>query len=92
MLELNLQDCALAGKLDLNLRELLAKLHIGHAEAKHRAVIGLLDVLLEGEKSILPALVQLLTAMAPKVREKAATVLCLLDGAQGSAGRISGRS
>jgi HEAT repeat protein len=67
-------------------RELLARLQIGHAEAKHRAVDGLLDALREDEKSVLSALgrgnvaalVQLLTATAPKVREKAATVLCLL--------------
>ena len=47
---------------------------------------GLLDALREDEKSVLSALgrgnvaalVQLLTATAPKIREKAATVLCLL--------------
>ncbi|CAD6269444.1 unnamed protein product [Miscanthus lutarioriparius] len=47
---------------------------------------GLLDALREDEKSVLSALgrgnvaalVQLLTAAVPKVREKAATVLCLL--------------
>ncbi|KAM0907340.1 hypothetical protein ACQ4PT_016192 [Festuca glaucescens] len=69
-----------------DVRELLARLQIGHAEAKNRAVDGLLDALREDEKSVLSALgrgnvsalVQLLTATAPKVREKAATVLCLL--------------
>uniref|UniRef100_A0A0D9XLP7 DUF7032 domain-containing protein n=1 Tax=Leersia perrieri TaxID=77586 RepID=A0A0D9XLP7_9ORYZ len=69
-----------------DVRELLARLQIGHAEAKHRAVDGLLDALREDEKSVLSALgrgnvaalVQLLTATAPKIREKAATVLCLL--------------
>ncbi|KAJ1693435.1 hypothetical protein LUZ63_010133 [Rhynchospora breviuscula] len=70
----------------LNVRELLARLQIGHAEAKHRAVDSLLDVIREDEKSVLSvlgrsnisALIQLLTATAPKVREKAATVICLL--------------
>ncbi|KAM0897091.1 hypothetical protein ACQ4PT_022767 [Festuca glaucescens] len=69
-----------------DVRELLARLQIGHAEAKNRALDGLLDALREDEKSVLSALgrgnvsalVQLLTATAPKVREKAATVLCLL--------------
>jgi hypothetical protein len=69
-----------------DVRELLARLQIGHAEAKHRAVDGLLDALRENEESVLSALgrgnvaalVHLLTATAPKVREKAATVLCLL--------------
>jgi hypothetical protein len=37
-------------------RELLARLQIGHAEAKHRAVDGLLDALREDEKSVLSAL------------------------------------
>jgi len=61
-----------------DVRELLARLQIGHAEAKHRAVDGLLDALRENEESVLSALgrgnvaalVQLLTATAPKVREK----------------------
>ncbi|XP_078154118.1 uncharacterized protein LOC144549272 isoform X2 [Carex rostrata] len=70
----------------LNVREMLARLQIGHAEAKHRAVDSLLEVIREDEKSVLSvlgrsnvsALIQLLTATAPKVREKAATVICLL--------------
>ncbi|KAJ1296533.1 hypothetical protein BS78_01G308500 [Paspalum vaginatum] len=77
---------AAAGAQTADVRELLARLQIGHAEAKHRAVDGLLDALREDEKTVLSALgrgnvaalVQLLTATAPKVREKAATVLCLL--------------
>jgi hypothetical protein len=104
-LDLNLRDCALLIKTGVlsdatvppvapaaeaaaqtDVRELLARLQIGHAEAKHRAVDGLLDALREDEKSVLSALgrgnvaalVQLLTATAPKIREKAATVLCLL--------------
>jgi HEAT repeat protein len=70
----------------LNVREMLARLQIGHAEAKHRAVDSLLEVIREDEKCVLSvlgrsnisALIQLLTATAPKVREKAATVICLL--------------
>jgi len=77
---------AAAGGAQTDVRELLARLQIGHAEAKHRAVDGCLDALRENEESVLSALgrgnvaalVQLLTATAPKVREKAATVLCLL--------------
>ncbi|XP_038978715.1 uncharacterized protein LOC120109049 isoform X1 [Phoenix dactylifera] len=69
-----------------NVCELLARLQIGHAEAKHRAVEGLLELMREDEKSVLAvlsrsnmsALIQLLTATAPKVREKTATVICLL--------------
>ena len=68
------------------MRELLASLQIGHAKVKHWAMDGLLHALRENEESVLSALgrgnvaalVQLLTATAPKVREKAATVLCLL--------------
>ncbi|KAM0882449.1 hypothetical protein ACQ4PT_032312 [Festuca glaucescens] len=77
---------AAAAASQTDVRELLARLQIGHAEAKNRAVDGLLDALREDEKNVLSALgrgnvsalVQLLTATAPKVREKAATVLCLL--------------
>ncbi|XP_073102295.1 uncharacterized protein [Elaeis guineensis] len=69
-----------------NVCELLARLQISHAEAKHRAVDGLLEWMREDEKSVLSvldrsniaSLIQLLTATAPKVREKTATVICLL--------------
>ncbi|KAF8698451.1 hypothetical protein HU200_035191 [Digitaria exilis] len=79
-------SAATASTTQTDVRELLARLQIGHAEAKHRAVDGLLDALRENEESVLSALgrgnvaalVQLLTATAPKVREKAATVICLL--------------
>ena len=68
------------------MRELLTSLQIGHAKVKHRAMDGLLHALRENEESVLSALgrgnvaglVQMLTATAPKVREKAAIVLCLL--------------
>ncbi|KAJ6722856.1 ARM REPEAT SUPERFAMILY PROTEIN [Salix koriyanagi] len=46
-----------------NTRELLARLQIGHLEAKHRA---------------LDTLVELLTATSPRIREKAVTVICSL--------------
>ena len=67
-----------------DVRELLARLQIGHTEAKNRAVDGLLEALRSDEKSVLSvlgranvaAMVQLLTAPAPVVREKAATVIC----------------
>ncbi|XP_047083199.1 vacuolar protein 8-like [Lolium rigidum] len=99
-LDVNIRDCTLlvrtgvlsdastpppaAAKTDV--RELLARLQIGHGEAKGRAVDGLLDALNKDEKSVLSALgrasvaalVQLLTAPAPAVREKAATVVCQL--------------
>ncbi|XP_051183638.1 uncharacterized protein [Lolium perenne] len=100
-LDVNIRDCTLlvrtgvlsdaastpppaAAKADV--RELLARLQIGHGEAKGRAVDGLLDALAKDEKSVLSALsranvaalVQLLTAPAPAVREKAATVVCQL--------------
>ncbi|XP_044501831.1 protein CELLULOSE SYNTHASE INTERACTIVE 3-like [Mangifera indica] len=69
-----------------NLRELLARLQIGHLEAKHRALDSLLEVMKEDDKNVLSvlgrsniaALVQLLTATSPKIREKTATVMCSL--------------
>lgn len=69
-----------------NIRELLARLHIGHAEAKNRAIDGLLEAIREDEKSVMAALgrssiaalVQLLSSTSSKIREKAATVVCLL--------------
>uniref|UniRef100_A0A1D1YYD7 U-box domain-containing protein 4 n=2 Tax=Anthurium amnicola TaxID=1678845 RepID=A0A1D1YYD7_9ARAE len=69
-----------------NLRELMARLQIGHAEAKHRALDVLLEAMREDQKSVLAvlgrrnmsALVQFLTATSPKVREKAATAICSL--------------
>lgn len=71
---------------ETNIRELLARLQIGHAEAKHRAIDGLLEAIREDEKSVvtalgrssITALVQLLSSTSSKIREKAATVVCLL--------------
>ncbi|CAL4912221.1 unnamed protein product [Urochloa decumbens] len=106
-LDLNLRDCALLVKTGVlsdasgpspppsaeaasspaahaDVRELLARLQIGQTEAKNRAVDGLLEALQRDEKSVLAvlgranvsAMVQLLTASSPVVREKAATVVC----------------
>lgn len=69
-----------------NVRELLARLQIGHLEAKHRAIERLHDVMKEDEKSVLDvltrsniaALVQLLTATSPRIREKTASIICSL--------------
>lgn len=69
-----------------NIRELLARLQIGHLEAKHRALDSLVEVMKEDEKNVLAvlgrsniaALVQLLTATSPRIREKTVTVICSL--------------
>ncbi|XP_022872348.1 protein CELLULOSE SYNTHASE INTERACTIVE 1-like isoform X2 [Olea europaea var. sylvestris] len=69
-----------------NIRELLARLQIGHLEAKQKALDNLLEVMKEDDKHILAflgrsnvaALVQLLTATSPRIREKTVTVICLL--------------
>lgn len=68
------------------IRELLARLQIGHLEAKHRALDNLVDFMKEDEKSLLSvmgrtniaALVQLLTATSPRIREKTVTLICSL--------------
>ncbi|XP_057980542.1 uncharacterized protein LOC131166213 [Malania oleifera] len=69
-----------------NVRELLARLQIGHLEAKHRALDSLFEVMKEDEEDVLAvlgrssiaALVQLLTATSPHIREKAVTVISSL--------------
>ncbi|XP_065864746.1 protein CELLULOSE SYNTHASE INTERACTIVE 3 [Euphorbia lathyris] len=69
-----------------NIRELLARLQIGHLEAKHRALDCLVEVMKEDEKNLLAvlarsniaALVQLLTATSPRIREKTVSVICAL--------------
>ncbi|KAK7349568.1 hypothetical protein VNO77_07027 [Canavalia gladiata] len=69
-----------------SIRELLARLQIGHLEAKHRALDTLYDVMREDEKNVLAvlgrsnvaALVQLLTATSPRIREKTVMVICSL--------------
>ncbi|XP_076909861.1 uncharacterized protein LOC143567287 [Bidens hawaiensis] len=69
-----------------NITELLARLQIGHLEAKHKALDNLVELMREDEKTVLPflgrsslsALVQLLTATSPIIREKAVTLICTL--------------
>ncbi|KAE9605452.1 hypothetical protein Lal_00024503 [Lupinus albus] len=69
-----------------NIKDLLARLQIGHLEAKHRALDKLYDVMREDEKNVLAvlgrsnvaALVQLLTATSPRIREMTVTVICSL--------------
>ncbi|WCJ23143.1 ARM repeat superfamily protein [Euphorbia peplus] len=69
-----------------NIRELLARLQIGHLEAKHKALDSLVEVMKEDEKNLLAvlgrsniaALVQLLTATSPRIREKTVAVICSL--------------
>ncbi|KAK6239914.1 hypothetical protein QUC31_005383 [Theobroma cacao] len=69
-----------------HLKELLARLQIGHLEAKHKALDSLVEVMKEDEKCVLSvmgrsniaALVQLLTATSPRIREKTVTVICSL--------------
>uniref|UniRef100_A0A0D6R8E7 Armadillo repeat-containing domain-containing protein n=1 Tax=Araucaria cunninghamii TaxID=56994 RepID=A0A0D6R8E7_ARACU len=73
-----------------NVRELLARLQIGHMESKHRALDALVELIAEDEKNILAvagrsnvsALVQLLSASSPRIREKSATVICCLAEAE----------
>ncbi|RDX83214.1 U-box domain-containing protein 3, partial [Mucuna pruriens] len=68
------------------IRELLARLQIGHLEAKHRALDSVVEAMKEDEKNVLAvlgrsniaALVQLLTATSPRIREKTVTVICSL--------------
>ncbi|KAF8412323.1 hypothetical protein HHK36_000284 [Tetracentron sinense] len=67
-------------------RELLARLQIGHLEAKHRSLDSLVELMKEDERNVLAvlgrsnvsALVQLLTATSPRIQEKAVTVICSL--------------
>ncbi|KAG9453017.1 hypothetical protein H6P81_005921 [Aristolochia fimbriata] len=69
-----------------NIRELLARLQIGHLQSKHRALDLLVDVMKEDEANVLSvmgrsnisALIQLLTATSTRIREKAVTVICSL--------------
>ncbi|ONK59181.1 uncharacterized protein A4U43_C08F3820 [Asparagus officinalis] len=84
--ELNAQSSPSSDSMICSVQELLARVQIGNSEAKHKAVDGLLEALREDGKNVIAslgrsninALVQLLTAPAPKVREKAVTIICLL--------------
>ncbi|XP_073288651.1 uncharacterized protein [Primulina huaijiensis] len=69
-----------------NIQELLARLQIGHLEAKHKALDSLVEGMKDDQKNVLSvigrsniaALVQLLTATSPRIREKTITVVCSL--------------
>ncbi|XP_022859423.1 U-box domain-containing protein 15-like [Olea europaea var. sylvestris] len=69
-----------------NIRELFARLQIGHLEAKHKALDSLVELMKDDEKNVLAvlgrsniaALVQLLTATSSRIREKTVTVICWL--------------
>ncbi|CAA7016941.1 unnamed protein product [Microthlaspi erraticum] len=70
-----------------SVRELLARLQIGHLESKRKALEQLVEVMKEDEKAVITglgrsnvaSLVQLLTVTAsPSVRENAVTVICSL--------------
>ncbi|XP_004510864.1 uncharacterized protein [Cicer arietinum] len=69
-----------------NIKELLARLQIGHLEAKNKALEKLHDVMKEDEKNVLAvfgrsnvsALVQLLTATSPRIREKTVCIISSL--------------
>lgn len=67
--------------------ELLARLQLGHLEARHRAVEGLLELMKEDEKTVsavlgrsnVSAIIQLLSpTTSTKIREKAVAVVCIL--------------
>ncbi|KAL9672086.1 hypothetical protein QQ045_028334 [Rhodiola kirilowii] len=72
-----------SGSSNCNIRELLARLQIGHFESKHQALDRLVEVLYENEKALLAALgrsniaalVKLLTATSPHIREKAVVII-----------------
>ncbi|KAE8685104.1 putative peroxisomal bioproteinsis factor [Hibiscus syriacus] len=69
-----------------HLKDLLARLQIGHLEAKHKALDSLVEAMKEDEKSLLSvmgrsnvaALVRLLTATSPGIRQKTVTFICSL--------------
>lgn len=69
-----------------SLKELLARLQIGHLESKHKALDCLVQVMKEDEKNVLSvigrsnvaALIQLLTATSPRIRETTVSIICTL--------------
>ncbi|KAL0711372.1 hypothetical protein Bca4012_018350 [Brassica carinata] len=99
-IDVSLKDCGLLMKTDVlgevtqssqdletfSVRELLARLQIGHLESKRKALEQLVEVMKDDEKAVITALVQtnvaslmqLLTATSLSVRENAATVICSL--------------
>ncbi|KAG2332076.1 hypothetical protein Bca52824_003256 [Brassica carinata] len=99
-IDLSLKDCGLLMKTDVlgevtqpiedletfSVRELLARLQIGHLESKRKALEQLLEVMKDDEKAVITALVrtnvsslvQLMTATLLSVRENAVNVICSL--------------
>ncbi|CDY53892.1 BnaA03g56940D [Brassica napus] len=93
-IDLSLKDWGLLMKTDvlgevtqsIQVRELLARLQIGHLESKRKALEQLVEVMKDDEKAVITALVrtnvaslvQLLTATSLSVRENAVTVICSL--------------
>lgn len=79
-------SCSFLSSEPENIRELLARLQIGHLESKHRALDSLVEIMKEDEKTVLSslgrsniaALVSLLTATNARIREKTVTVICSL--------------
>lgn len=67
-----------------NIKELLARLQIGHLESKDKALDRLHEIMKDDEKTVLAAfcrsnvaaLVQLLTATSPRIREKTVSIIC----------------
>ncbi|CAN8286245.1 unnamed protein product [Cochlearia groenlandica] len=104
-IELSLKDCGLLMKTGVlgevtpqqtpfetfSVRELLARLQIGHLESKRKALEQLVDAMKDDEKTVITALgrsnvaslVQLLTATSHSVRENAATMICSLAESRG---------
>lgn len=74
------------GTAHSSIKELLARLQIGHLEDKHKALDLLVELMKEDENSVLSvlgrtnisALVQLLTATSQHIREKTVTLICSL--------------
>ncbi|XP_017219783.1 protein CELLULOSE SYNTHASE INTERACTIVE 1 isoform X1 [Daucus carota subsp. sativus] len=99
-LDMNFRDCGLLIKtgilgevavnsrteLEFSTRELLTRLQIGHLEAKHKALDGVLEIMQEDIKKVsevlgrsnIAALVHLLTATSQRIREKTVSVICRL--------------
>lgn len=66
------------------IKELFARLQIGNLEAKQKALDSLVEIIKEDKKSVfdvlgrsnIAALLQLLAASTPRIREKSATIIC----------------
>ncbi|GAB2290958.1 hypothetical protein Dimus_025215 [Dionaea muscipula] len=90
---------------DIRVRDLLARLQIGHLEAKHRALEALVEIFTKEEeeeeekqrvlsimitRSNISALIKLLMAStSPRIREKTVTLICSLLTEAAAAGSLS---